>query len=59
MPLHEDDDAASVALPGGRVVANLTDEAYAATYTEPGTSGGHEIPADVLAAAIADAQGAA
>lgn len=38
-------------------VRDLTDEEYDATYHDPGTTGGHEIPADVLAAAIAEAQG--
>lgn len=37
-------------------VRDLTDEEYDATYHDPGTTAGHEIPADVLAAAIAEAQ---
>jgi hypothetical protein len=45
-----------VTLPDGRVIRNLTDEEYAATYHEPGTTGGHQIPADVLAKAIMKAK---
>ncbi|MBN9607866.1 MAG: hypothetical protein BGO26_06760 [Actinobacteria bacterium 69-20] len=51
MPLH-DDPTDAVALPDGRYIRNLTDAEYAATYDDPGTTGGHEIPADVLAAAM-------
>lgn len=58
MPLHDDTASASVTLPDGRVVTNLADDAYAATYSDPGTTGGHEIDPDVLAAAVAEAQGA-
>ena len=47
MPLHDDHPEAQVVL-DGKVIRNLTEEEYLATYTEPGTTGGHEIPADVL-----------
>lgn len=38
-------------------VRDLTDEEYDATYRDAGTTGGHEIPADVMAAALAEARG--
>lgn len=50
-PFHMDDsEGQSVTMPDGRVIVNLTPEAYDATYAEGAP---HEIPADVLAAAIA------
>lgn len=52
MPLHEDKGDESVYLPDGQEIRNLTDAEYAATYTEPGVTGGHEVPADVMAAAL-------
>lgn len=56
MALHEDAPDGSVTLPDGRVVRNLSDAEYEATYAEPGTTGGHEVPADVLAEAVARAE---
>lgn len=52
MPEHKDIPVRSITMPDGRVIANLTAEEYDATYIG-GTV--HEIPADALAAAIADA----
>lgn len=51
-PLHDDDPDASVTMPDGRVVRNLTAVEYAASYAdgEP-----HTIPAEVLAQAETDA----
>lgn len=54
MALHDDAEDTVVVLPDGRTIQNLTDDEYAATYTEPGTTGGHEMPDDVLAAAMAE-----
>lgn len=50
-PLHQDDPGAETRTPAG-VVRNLSAEEYAASYAdgEP-----HPMPADVLAAAEADA----
>jgi hypothetical protein len=49
MPVHKDDPIKSITMPDGRVIANLSDDDYNATYSqgEP-----HQIPPDVLAAAI-------
>ena len=49
MPLHRDEDGQPVVMPDGRVIHNLTDEQYDATYAEGEP---HKIPDDVLAAAI-------
>lgn len=50
MVMHTDTPDSAVTLPDGRVIRNLSDEEYAATYAdgEP-----HGIPADALAAALA------
>jgi hypothetical protein len=53
MPLHNDDDGQPVVMEDGRVIHNLTDEQYDATYAEGEP---HTIPADVLDAAIARAE---